>query len=823
MTRLFIVELEWGADSPKQNFSITRDWRTFSATPSDIAHITDNAEPDLPPDKKRHSSSGYGIEKTIIESISWQWLYASNLLIAYELFVTTKVTPMSGEPYLWLPSEVPFAVGWLLKNYWKPDTQLFSPIEQQATSMLTRGDHRFATITAVFGSTENSPGYQSSESSSQPAPKATLSLMNSFISPLNNDYNGGNGGHQQQLHTLGLNCFVHPCHGFCRLYTVSGSSEPAEWPRNTLESACVHVAIGYCSSCMRHFDPAYAGESRQNPLFKTLNDLSDIQLPFDSDPLFDGHLTGLIQNTIDATGSLNDDVPMVGHLSSIADDFAVINRSLDQQRLLKEDEVAFTLNPLETQQTTSKSSQLDRQPHLSRTGAVQAKADTSQKTCELTVVGQDGLQRPCGMVYKNARYLANHKSKCHTGQKVCELTLVGEDGQQRPCRKVFKSAGALSNHKSKYHRGQKNCYLEVVGEDGQQRPCGKIFKNAGALSNHKKSGEHSGQRICEVILVGEDGQQRPCGKPAKSFRALSDHKNKYHRGQRTCEVIVFGEDGQQRPCGELFENARTLIDHKREEHSVLQTCEVMVAGEDGQLQPCGKLCKNSIVLANHRRGKHSGQQTCKVIVFGEDGQQRPCGKLYKNAKALSDHKSKYHRGQQTCEVIMFAEDGQQRPCGKVFKSAGALSDHKRKYHSGQQSCKVMVFGEDGQQRSCGKVYKSALALSEHKSKYHSGQRSCKVIVVGADGQQQPCGKLCKNARVMWHHKRKAHKEKQNRNLTLIEDGQQRSSGSACKKPQTLSYHKRRDRKRQPALGEDAELSPPGGKVSKRDYQGKLTD
>ncbi|WOG26886.1 hypothetical protein [Endozoicomonas sp. 8E] len=818
MTRRFIVELERDAGSSKQNFSLKRDWRTLSGNPSDIAHINDYEQPGLPPYKKRHGSPGYGIEKTIIESSSWQWLCATNLLIAYELTVTTKVATRITTPYLSLPLEVLVAVAWFLKNYWNPDTRLFGTIEQQVNSIMTEGDHRFATITAVFGSTENSPQYQSSESSGQPASKATLASISSFISPRNNDYSGGNGGDQQQLHTLGLNCFIHPCHGFCQLKPLFESSESTEWPLNTLKISCVHLATGHCSSCMKHFDPAYASESHQNPFFNTLHDLSDIQLPFESVPPFDdidGHLTGLIQNAIDATESLDDDVPMLEHLSSNADDFSIVNGSPDLQRLLKEDEPTFTLNPSETLQSTSKLSQLDRQPHLSRTGAVQAKADSSQKVCELTVVGEDGQQRPCWKVCKNARALSSHKSEYHRGQQTCKVTVFGEDGQQRPCGKALKNRKALKDHKNKYHSGQQTCKLIVFGEDGQQRPCGQLCKNVIALSNHKGTC-HTGQKTCEVIVVGQDGQQRPCGKVCKNAGALSSHKSEYHRGQQTCKVTVFGEDGQQRPCGKVQKNTKALKDHKNKYHSGQQTCKAIVVGEEGQLRPCGEVFKNSSALSNHKSRYHSVQQTCEVIVFGEDGQRRPCGKLCKHAKALSNHKSKYHRGQQTCEVIMFGEGGQQRPCGKVFKSGVALTDHKRGEHSRQQTCEVILFGKDGQQRPCKKVCKSALALSEHKSRYHSGQQSCKVIVVGEDGQQRPCGKLCKNVRAMLYHKRSAHSNQQHCNLTVIEHGQQWSSGAVCKKTQTLSYHKRRDRKRKPAAGEDDELSPPADKVNKCD-------
>ncbi|WOG26883.1 hypothetical protein [Endozoicomonas sp. 8E] len=643
LTRCFIVELEENAGSQKRSIPIKPELHTLLGTPSDIVHINDYEQPDFPPYKKRHWSLGYGIEKAIIESISWQWLYVTNLLIVYELSVTTKASTRIITPFLSLPLEVLVAVAWFLKSYWNLDARLFSTIEQQVTSIMTEGDHPFATITAVFGSGDNSPQYQSSESSGQLASKATLPSISSFISPLNNDYSGGNGGDQVHRHTLGLNCFVHPCYGFCQLHPLSGSSEPAEWPLNTLKSSCPHLATGHCSGCMGHFDPAKAMESRQPPLFKTFNDFSDIQLPFDSDPQFDdidGHFTDLIQNAIDATESLNGDVPMLGHLSSIVDDFAVIHGSLDLQRLLKEDELAFAPNPSETQQTTSKSSQLDQsQPHLSRTGAAQAKASSGQKNCGVTLVGEDGQERSCVELCKNAEALRYHKRTAHSGQRVCAVIVVGEDGQRRPCRKAYKNAKALSDHKSKYHSGQQACEVIVVGEDGQERSCGRAFGNAQALLNHK-SRHHGEQQTCEVIVFAKEGQQRPCGKVCKSAQALSDHKSKYHRGQQTCKVIAFGEDGQQRPCG--------------------------------------KLCKNAKALSDHKNKKHRGQQTCKVIIFAEDGQQRPCGKVCRNAGALSSHRGRYHRGQQTCEVTVLGADNQQRPCRKVCKNTKALSDHKRR-------------------------------------------------------------------------------------------------------------------------------------------------
>ncbi|WP_222842108.1 hypothetical protein, partial [Endozoicomonas montiporae] len=71
----------------------------------------------------------------------------------------------------------------------------------------------------------------------------------------------------------------------------------------------------------------------------------------------------------------------------------------------------------------------------------------------MTVVGEDGQQRPCGTVCKNAKALSTHKRRDHTGPQTCDVTVVGEDGQQRPCGTVCKNVKALFTHKSQYHTG----------------------------------------------------------------------------------------------------------------------------------------------------------------------------------------------------------------------------------------------------------------------------------------------------------------------------------------------------------------------------------
>ncbi|WP_448215809.1 hypothetical protein [Endozoicomonas sp. 2B-B] len=125
-------------------------------------------------------------------------------------------------------------VGWLLKNYWIFGSPLFRPFEQhEAASVLSKGD--LAIITMMLNSGSTPQQHQPPESSGQQDPQAILQSTGSFSNPFYIDSGGSDGGPQQQLHTLGLNCFVYPCNGICRFRSSFNSSESAEWPLNSAD------------------------------------------------------------------------------------------------------------------------------------------------------------------------------------------------------------------------------------------------------------------------------------------------------------------------------------------------------------------------------------------------------------------------------------------------------------------------------------------------------------------------------------------------------------------------------------------------------------
>ncbi|WOG27089.1 hypothetical protein [Endozoicomonas sp. 8E] len=139
---------------------------------SNIADTNSYTGSDSPSDRKRHR---HGCS-SIIESISWQWLYATNLLVAFELILTNQDASYGSNPYSWLPLETVVAVSCLLKSFWNLYSPLFNPIEQRTLLMLTQ-DHRFATVTTMFGSGHNPRQCQPLESSGQPPLKPAPALQ----------------------------------------------------------------------------------------------------------------------------------------------------------------------------------------------------------------------------------------------------------------------------------------------------------------------------------------------------------------------------------------------------------------------------------------------------------------------------------------------------------------------------------------------------------------------------------------------------------------------------------------------------------------------
>ncbi|WP_257254051.1 ankyrin repeat domain-containing protein [Endozoicomonas sp. SESOKO3] len=108
-------------------------------------------------------------------------------------------------------------------------------------------------LTAIItmpGSGNDQPQHPPSASSGQQAQETTIGPTGSFNNFLNSDSAsaGGNGGSQQHLHTLGLDCFVSPCHGVCQFRPSSDSSRPA-----VPMDSDIPLESDPCPICLVHF------------------------------------------------------------------------------------------------------------------------------------------------------------------------------------------------------------------------------------------------------------------------------------------------------------------------------------------------------------------------------------------------------------------------------------------------------------------------------------------------------------------------------------------------------------------------------------------
>ncbi|WP_422413560.1 MULTISPECIES: hypothetical protein [unclassified Endozoicomonas] len=121
LKRRFVVDFQKdNADSSVQNISIKNGSYTLSCNQSDIANNSGRAESSALPDDKQRGLGGYGL-MTFIESVSWQWIYISNLLVLYELVVINNAA-FSHRYKLLLTWEAFMAVSWFAKNYRNPDS-----------------------------------------------------------------------------------------------------------------------------------------------------------------------------------------------------------------------------------------------------------------------------------------------------------------------------------------------------------------------------------------------------------------------------------------------------------------------------------------------------------------------------------------------------------------------------------------------------------------------------------------------------------------------------------------------------------------------------
>ncbi|WOG27075.1 C2H2-type zinc finger protein [Endozoicomonas sp. 8E] len=607
LTGRLIVELEQSTGSQNKNVSINHDRYKWTGRPSGIADKNDCAERHWEPKKKRHRDYSYGMKTTFIGSISWQWLYATNLLIAYGLILTSKAPPPSSTHSLWF-----LVVGWLLKSYWNPDLSMFNPIgHQEAASILTQ----IAINTMKPGDEHDPQQGQSSESSGQQTAQSTTHIRGYFTSLLYSDSADDEEAPEQYSHTLSLNCFIHPCHGVCRFRPASDSSSC---------NATNGVAPDSTGAGVPHATDPYGQATCNVILIGENGQLLQCGKVFKNAESLSRHKKGL------HTGQQTCDVTVVGEdgqqwsCGTVCKNTIVLSnhkrRDHTGAQTCSECQKTLPNTKAQSDHKTKYHTGAQTCPECQRT-LLNAKALSDHKRRD-----HSGAQTcpECQKTLPNASALSVHKSEYHTGQQTCP-----------ECQKTLPNAKALSNHKRRDHTGAQTC-----------PECQKTLPNASALSVHKRR-DHTGAQTCPE-----------CQKPLPNAKALSVHKTKYHTGAQTCPE-----------CQKTLPNTKALADHKRRDHTGAQTCPecqktlpnakaLSVHKSEyhtGQqtCPECQKTLPNAKALSVHKRRDHTGAQI------------RPeSQKTLPNAKALSSHR-RQHRKRKIADLD---KDNEISPPDKVNKS-----------------------------------------------------------------------------------------------------------------------------------------------------------
>ncbi|WP_257255390.1 MULTISPECIES: hypothetical protein [unclassified Endozoicomonas] len=460
LTEHYVVEFQQSTGSPDKGFSIKHDRSRLSGEPSVIVDTDGYGGSDSLTDDNPHRSGVFGVRISTIESLSWQLLYATGLLVGYELILKTRDGHPSANPCSWLPMEAFAAVGLLLKSYWNPDSPMFNP----------SGQHPFAITTMMLSPGHGSQQGQPRKSSGQQGSGTTTQHTGTITSLQHSDSDDGNGHPEQQQHTLGLNCFVDNCHGACKLRQSQATPEQSSMPN--LDSGDQFTFISHAPD--HHANDQHSRADQQKHSTVHLSSSGAEKAPSYSEKKYQ-------------TGQ--------------ATCFAKIVRKDDQMHSGTEKTQSYNENKYQTGQATCFATVVGKDSQMQSYGiacreyyramSMQKRRKPNQKiTCDETVREKYGQRRPCKKACMSERELELHKKRDHSGQKICDEPLgYGVSGP--PCHRVFSNALVLERHKRDFHCIGRRCMEIVVSKDGKQQPCLRIFSRAEDLRSHKQKAHQS--------------------------------------------------------------------------------------------------------------------------------------------------------------------------------------------------------------------------------------------------------------------------------------------------------------------------------------------
>ena len=187
------------------------DRGSLHSKPTEIISTNSYSGSDTPPDDKPYSPRGYWERlTTVVESVSWQLLYASNEVTGYKLLLAFQEDSYQPQPFSWMPVVAAVVVGWLTRSNWNPEAPMFNQLDEQATNQ----QHELQIITLM-----DKPGGGYSQATESWGHGWLFYMYPSFTGRSHylfgnypRGYYGDNPGWPTPpKHSYGENCYEQPC------------------------------------------------------------------------------------------------------------------------------------------------------------------------------------------------------------------------------------------------------------------------------------------------------------------------------------------------------------------------------------------------------------------------------------------------------------------------------------------------------------------------------------------------------------------------------------------------------------------------------------
>ena len=470
-----------------------------STESADVLTVASGSSQDDPPDDKPHKP--FGIRPcfdTLVESVSWQPMYAEKMVVGYRLWLSLQEDSLSIKGFSWWPVVAGVVLGKFIYTWWHSETSSFHQWEEQQyhasdQKIITCMDHPPGQSGYPQGG--GGPGVSNQGTGGYHYRGNSFSMYGGY-SPSG----GGGGGHDpQDGHTRNYR----PCPACCQ--------QPCQYP---VESSS-----------------HYYGQSDSS-----INDA----LPLSCYPPEPGVSTKYESTAVSLQASVQPPVPGWPSDHEPDDPGCICRRCLDLliqcaatcegqggncvERATSVENTNVSERPTAVifpWPGTTSESYVHQQP-----GLVEESKPPSRKSSQSSQKKPPGEKWACSYPgctksYSSAYRLREHKAS-HLGEWACSYP---------GCTRSYSSAQAVKEHEAS-HEGKWAC---------PHPGCTKSYSNARGLREHKAS--HWGKWACSYP---------GCTRSYSNAQALREHKAS-HEGKWACS---------HPGCTKSYSSARGLREHK---------------------------------------------------------------------------------------------------------------------------------------------------------------------------------------------------------------------------------------------------------------------